>query len=161
MQEPSSPLDRRMNKFADAIVKMREAMSDVMSGIEAIPIASHPFQSENNFIMGALLRYKDECNLHQIISNRMIMEYDGSEFQLNLLQKAKLVQTYTVRYNDIKSKKITSVDYIVPIKNTMQVNDKWGKLGFPHSTMYMLKDVKTYTNKNIENIKIMDITQKV
>ena len=126
MQEPSSPLDRRMKKFADAIAKMNEAMSDVISGMEAIPFAFHPHQQKNAFIMG-VLRDKDECNLFQTISNTMLMEYDGTKYQLSLLEHAKLVDRYTVRYFDSNSKKITNVEYLVPHKNIPEINPGFSK----------------------------------
>ena len=159
MQEPSSPLDRRMKKFADAIAKMNEAMSDVISGMEAIPFAFHPHQQKNAFIMG-VLRDKDECNLFQTISNTMLMEYDGTKYQLSLLEHAKLVDRYTVRYFDSNSKKITNVEYLVPHKNIPEINAKWKTFATPHATLDTLNDVNTYTNCNA-NIRIMDITQKM
>ena len=154
-----SPLDIRMKKFSDAVCKMRAAMNNVIIGLETIPFAAHPFQQKNATIMGALLRYKDDCNLSQILADAMLNEYDGTEYQRLLLDKAELIDRYTVRYNDTENNKIISVEYVVPHKNTPEINERWEKFASPHATIESLNDVNIYTNGNNDKIRILDITQ--
>ena len=158
-QSMMNPLDSRMKKFSDGVCKMREAMDDIISGLEKIPFAAHPFQRRNATIMGALHRYKDEYNLSQIIVDAMLMEYDGSEYQCSLLDRAKLIDWYTVRYNDTENNKIISVEYVVPHKNTPEINERWKKFASPHTTLDSLNDINIYTNGNNDKIRILDITQ--